>query len=213
MGERFIFGQGYENLADVEDQELRERAHTITVPLPHHVYEHSDSWIGDENRAILLCPGILQTGYYREVYAGIKRDFGDLPHAIFGRQPETVDDPAVLPYLSDSDLLKLYASAAVFIYPSDEPRHVHYSPVEAMVVGTPVLYRTGALIDTLAGSQLPGACSDTQEMRAKAQRLLDGDHALAEAIRTSQRAVVESFSIEVAAHQWADVLRPVGGIK
>jgi hypothetical protein len=213
MGERFIFGQGYSNLADVEDQEFRQSAHTITVPLPHHVYDHANTWTGDAKRAILLCPGILQTGYYREVYDGIKRDFGDLPHAIFGRQSEPIEDPAILPYLNDSDLIKLYASASVFIYPSTEPRHVHYSPVEAMVVGTPVLYRRGALIDSIAGSELPGACADTSEMRDKAKRLLSGDRGLAEAIRASQRAVVEAFSIDVAARQWAEALQPVRGMK
>lgn len=211
MGERFVFGQGYANLADVEGPEFRRRACTIAVPLPPHVYDCDNTWVGDADRAILLCPGILPTGYYRQAYEAIKRDFGDLPHAIFGRQSESVDDPAILPYLSDDDLLTLYASAPVFIYPSTEPRHVHYSPVEAMVIGTPVLYRRGALIDTIAGAKLPGACSDTNEMRAKAQGLLSGDRSLAEAIRAGQRRVVEAFSIDVAARQWAEVLRPERG--
>src|ERR1700712_2045635 len=34
MQNRFVFGQGYGNIADVEPPELRNRAHTITVPLP-----------------------------------------------------------------------------------------------------------------------------------------------------------------------------------
>jgi hypothetical protein len=213
MGERFVFGQGFSNLGEVETPEFRDRAHTITVPLPGYVYGYADTWVGDGEKSILLCPGILQTGYYRDIYEGIKRAFGDLPHAIFGRQVEPIDDPTVLPYLRDAELLRLYGSAPVFIYPSTERRHVHYSPLEAMVIGTPVLYRRGALIDALAGAQLPGACTDTDEMRAKAQALLAGDRALAEDIRASQHAVVETFSIELAARQWADVLAPDGVLR
>ena len=38
IGERFVFGQGYDNLAEVEAPELASRAHTIAVPLPAEAY-------------------------------------------------------------------------------------------------------------------------------------------------------------------------------
>jgi hypothetical protein len=210
MGERFVFGQGFANLADVEPTEFKDRAHTITVPLPPAIYDFAETWSTDASTAILLCPGISDSDYYLGIYNGIKRDFGDLPHVIFGRQSEPVDDPAVLPYLSDAELVSLYAAAPVFIYPSTEPRHVHYSPIEAMVIGTPVLYRRGALIDTIAGSELPGACADTGEMHAKARALLSGDRSLGDSIRASQQALVDEFSIDLAADQWAAALSQVG---
>jgi hypothetical protein len=206
LGERFVFGQGFKNLADGEVDELRRRAHTITVPLPPYIYEHAGTWSGRAPDAILLCPDISVSAHYEEIYVQIKRDFGDLPHVIFGGQPEPVDDPHVLPYLTDQGLMQLYASAPVFIYPSTEPRHVHYSPIEAMVIGTPVLYRRGALIDTLAGIELPGACADVDEMRAKARVLLAGDRALADAIRAPQGDVVREFSAATAARQWGQIL-------
>jgi hypothetical protein len=206
MGDRFVFGQGFRNLADVEDPVFRDRAHTITVPLPGTIYDHSDTWKGDGHSAVFLCPAIQRHGYYRVIYEGIKREFGDLPHVIFGRQSEPITDPAILPYLTDADLIALYARTPVFVYPSAEPRHVHYSPVEAMVVGTPVLYRAKALLDFLAGEAQPGACVDTAEMRAKAKALLAGDRALAEEIRDSQHALVKVFSVELAARQWSELL-------
>ena len=46
-----------------------------------------------------------------------------------------------------------------------------------------MLYRRGALTDILVeGADLAGACATTEEMHDKAQRLLAGDRALAEAI-------------------------------
>ncbi|HWD73836.1 MAG TPA: hypothetical protein VG371_01770 [Solirubrobacteraceae bacterium] len=133
MGDRFVFGQGYDNLAEIENAPLRTRRHTITVPLPERIFEAGDTWTGDGTAAIFICPGILDHVYYRERYDEIKRDFGDLPHAIFGRQATPVADPDVLPYLTDAGLGELYAQAPVFVYPSREARHVHYSPIEAMV--------------------------------------------------------------------------------
>jgi hypothetical protein len=207
LGDRFVFGQSFDNLAEGEVDELRRRAHTITVTLPPSIYEHAGTWTGEAAAAILLCPDIRASGHYALIYADIKRDFGDLPHVIFGGHAAPVDDdPHVLPYLTAQGLLQLYATAPVLIYPSTEPRHVRYSPIEAMIVGTPVLYRRGTLIDTLAGGELAGACADTDEMRTKAHALLAGDRALADAIRARQGDIVETFSTVRAARQWSQVL-------
>lgn len=207
-GRRFVWAQGYDNLADVEPPGLVRHAHTVTVPLPEHIYRYADTWRGGGGEAILLCPDIRMVGgYYKAIYDGIKRDFGDLPHRIFGRQVEDIPDPNLLRYLSLDRLMDVFATAPVFIYPSEEPRHIHYSPIEAMVVGTPVLYRRGALTDNITGgADLPGACATTEEMRDKALRLIAGDAALAEAIRATQQRVVDTFSMDLARRQWAAVL-------
>jgi hypothetical protein len=206
LGDRFVFGQGYANIAEVEDPPLPQRAHTITVPLPGWIYGHRDTWEGGGGNAVFLCPSIGIGGYYGDVYEAIKRDFGDLPHVIFGRQPVPVQDPAVRPYLTDDGLIALFRSAPVFVYPSTEPRHIHYSPLEAILVGTPVLYRRGTLTDVIAGSPLPGACADAAEMRDKARRLIAGDRALAEAVRATQGRILDPFASDLARNQWSAVL-------
>jgi glycosyltransferase involved in cell wall biosynthesis len=99
----------------------------------------------------------------------------------------------------------LYAAAPVFVYPSSEPRHLHYSPLEAMVIGTPVVYRQGSLLDQIAGKRLPGACADDEEMRSLARRLLAGDRALAEQVRAAQGPILEAFSADLARRQWQSV--------
>jgi hypothetical protein len=92
------------------------------------------------------------------------------------------------------------------MYPSPEPRHLHYSPLEAMVVGTPVLYLEGGLIDRLAGTRLPGACANVLEMKTKARRLIEADRALAETIRSDQVRMLETFAPEVLRRQWTAAL-------
>lgn len=212
-GPRYAFVQGYENLAEIEPATLAANPHTVTVPLPDRVFEDENTWRGGGEAAVFVCPGIEKEGYYRSVYEGIKQDFGDIPHVIFGRQIEPVDDPVILPYLSDAELTELYVKAPVFVYPSTEARHIHYSPIEAMVVGAPVLYKRGALSDILAGqADSPGACADSEEMRAKALRLIAGDADLANAIRAQQGKIVDTFRVELARRQWAAILQPGGNV-
>jgi hypothetical protein len=206
IGDRFVFAQGYDNLAEIEEEPLRSRGHTVTVPLPRGIYEHAAIWRGDGAEAILLCPAINDGAYYAAVYRSIKQAFGDLPHRIFGRQFGEITDPAVLPYLTDAELIALYARAPVFIYPSTEPRHIHYSPLEAMVVGTPVLYRRGTLLDQIAGTGSPGACEGDAELRAAATRLIAGDRELADQIRRSQARILANFSVDLARKQWESLL-------
>lgn len=206
-GSRYAFVQGYSNIAEIEPAGLAANAHTVTVPLADEFFRFENSWVGNGSNAIMVCPGIEKEGYYRDVYEGLKRDFGDIPHKIFGRQYVTIDDEAILPYLSDSELIDLYRQAPVFVYPSTEPRHIHYSPIEAMIVGTPVLYMKGSLSDIIASEgNMPGRCDGAIEMKEKALRLLQGNRALAEQIRSSQSLIVDSFRVKLAREQWAAVL-------
>ena len=75
-----------------------------------------------------------------------------------------------------------------------------------MIVGTPVLYQSGALLDRLAGEPLPGACRGLEEMRSKAAALAAGDAALSTAIRAAQQAIVATFSREAATEAWRSLL-------
>ena len=210
---KYIFVQGYFNLAEIEPPMLGLNAHTVTVPLPEKSFESEGTWLGGDDRAILVCPGIQKSGYYRNLYERIKCDFNDIPHRIFGRQYETIEDDTILPFLSDEGLIDLYRRAPVFIYPSVEARHVHYSPIEAMIVGTPVLYRRGSLIDLLmSGADLAGACADTDEIRDKAHRLLRGDVDLARTIQSEQCGVVGHFRVELARRQWSEILETPNAI-
>ena len=206
-GSRYAFVQGYPNIAEIEPAGLVANAYTVRIAVADEFFQFENSWVGRDGSAIMVCPGIEKDGYYRGVYQGLKRDFEGIPHKIFGKQYAKIDDGAILPYLSDSELVDLYRQAPVFIYPSTEPRHIHYSPIEAMIVGTPVLYMRGSLSDIIAGEgDMPGRCDDVVEMKQKALRLLQGDRLLAEQIRSSQSLIVDTFRVGLAREQWAAVL-------
>jgi len=209
-GNRFVFGQGFDALAEIEADCLKSRAHTITVPVPPYIWEKEGTWVGNENQCLFLCPNIVDSPYYKAIYEQIGAEFQALPYLIFGRQNIMPDDPHVLPYMSDLELLDLYARIKVFVYPSVEPRHVHYSPIEAMIVGAPVLFRKGGLLDSLGGNKQAGCCLNLDEMKAKASRLLSGEAGLLREIQEDQKQIVQNFSLELAKAQWSGLFSKHG---
>ncbi|MGD9713065.1 MAG: glycosyltransferase [Thermomicrobiales bacterium] len=209
MRSRFVFGQGFGNLAQIEDGRLAARAKTLPLAVPPLVWDRAGTWKGTQATVLLLCPNIRDSPYYARVYEGIKAEFGRFPHVIMGRQNIRPADPAVLPYMTDGELLDLYSRVAAFAYPSLEPRHVHYSPVEAMIVGCPVLYMKGGMLDFLAGNPLPGMCRTMDEMQDKIARLLESDVELRDAIIASQQSIVDTFSTDVSQSRWEEVLAPL----
>jgi hypothetical protein len=206
LGCRFVFAQAYDSLAEIEPEAIGRRARTVTVPLAPDIFELDNTWTGAGGHALFVCRDVARVSYYRSIYERIKTHFGDLPHRIFGYQSEPVDDPAVLPNLSDDEVNQAYADATVFAYPHAEPRHLHFSPLEAMVIGTPVLFLKDSMLDALAGKPLPGTCRDERDMRAKIERLLGGDRAFGEEIRAAQRPILDHFSADLAKRQWREAI-------
>jgi hypothetical protein len=206
LGERYVFGQAYPMLSEVEATPNASRAVTLPLPPPGWVLPAAGCWTGSGRGLLFLAPLINGAAYHRANYDTIKRNFSDLPHTIFGHQSGPVTDPAVLSSPGDAALLALYCSAAAFVYPSTEARHVHYSPIEAMIVGAPVLYHRGALLDRLAGEGLPGACQGLEDMHSKAAALAAGDATLSDAIREAQKAIIGTFSREAAGKAWKSLL-------
>lgn len=206
MGDRLVFGPSADGIADNEPPAVAARAVTLPLPPPGWALRAAGTWTGEERRLQFLCPLIATHPYYGALYRTIKANFGDLPHVIFGKQSAPVEDPCVLPMLSEDDLLDLYARSRAFLYLSREPRHLHYSPLEAMVVGAPVLYLRGSRLDIEAGTDLPGACGDLAEMRAKARDLLDDGGSLAREVRDGQKLILSRYSAEAARDAWRSVL-------
>lgn len=206
LRDRFVFGQAYDNISSVEGATLRSRAITLPLCAPSWVSPAAGNWHGSEPCVLFFCPMIATIPYYREIFDRIKRDFADVPHIIFGKQQSVVEDPTVRGNVSDSDLRDLYAACRLFVYPSVEERHLHYGPIEAMIVGAPVLYFKGTMLDTQAGGPTAGACTDIHEMRAKTFSLLSGDRALAREIQQSQQRVLSRFDSGRTRGAWAAVL-------
>jgi len=203
---RFWFGEGYDNLHEVEPEFLQERALYLPIGMPEDYARKATRWRGGDHRILLLCPTIRTSEYYGEVYADFKKHFGDLPHVIMGVQDVEVDDPAVTGYVSDEVMDQMMATCAALYYPSEEPRHVHYSPIEAAISGLPVIFHAGSLLDRMTGGSMLGRVESVQHARALIAQLLAGDADLVTRITAEQARLPVLFSDSYCADLWRSQL-------
>jgi hypothetical protein len=198
---RFWFGQAYPNLLDVEDDALAGRPLFLPVGLPESYYAAEGEWVGGRKAILFVCPNAVSNPYYAQLYREFKLNLGHLPHVIVGQQDVPVPDPSVLGFVSDDELQQLYRECAVMFYPSREQRHIHYSPVEAAIVGMPVVFFEESLLDVLGHRSIPGRVADYAEARALIAHTLE-DNAGARAMAAGQRVLAHSFSDEYCTATW-----------
>ena len=136
------------------------------------------------------------------MYKQFKKDFGDLPHVIVGEQDVPVPDTHVLGFVTDEELRRLYLNCAVLYYPSIEVRHVHYSPLEAVVNGMPIVFFKGSLLDRLCGNTTKGRVGSIAEARHLIEKILEGDSDLIGEIKKDQEKIVNKFSDAYCSQTW-----------
>lgn len=192
--ERLWFAQGYEQLQECEPPLLADRAIFLPFGLPASSWRHANCWNGSVKKILFMCRWVVSNRYYAFVYQQFKRDFGDLPHVIVGAQDIFVVDPNLVGYVSDDELQQLYLDCAVLYYPSREPRHVHYSPIEASIDGMPVVFYNDSLLGRLNERLTIGSVATTAQARSAMERILAGDQAFIDEVRREEQQIAYRFS-------------------
>ncbi|WP_245518423.1 glycosyltransferase [Mesorhizobium sp. M1C.F.Ca.ET.189.01.1.1] len=200
MGDRFWFGEAYQDLREVEDELIRRRSVYLPLGLPST--DVKEGWTGSDGRVFFVCPDIGFNPYYRAIFEEFTREFAGLPYAIGGSQPIAVADPNVLGFVPKEAHELNMRQMRVMFYHSREPRHVHYHPFEAVRAGMPLVFMADGMLDKLGGIGLPGRARTVAEARSKIQRLLQGDARLIDEIRTSQRVLLESMRPNSLENTW-----------
>lgn len=207
LGNRFYFSQTYDNLAKIEASVLQKRAIYMPIGLGSTA---KDKWQGGDKRFLFVGPKIKTNSYYRAVYEQFCKDFGDIPHVISGGQiiPVT-EDPTVTGFLPWDEYVYNMTHLSCMYYHSQNPRHLHYHPLEAIQYGMPLVYMAGGMLDHLGGDKLPGRCKTVAEARQKIQRLANGDRTFAEKIRNTQRCLLEPFTEEFCRPYWEEAMEKI----
>lgn len=197
---RFWLGEAYENLSEIEEEDIRKRA--IYLPLGMPDAGMNDQWEGGDSRILFVCPDIVANSYYRKIYEDFRRDFDDLPHAIGGAQSLKVDNTNVLGFLPLGEHQRNMRRMRAMFYHSREPRHIHYHPFEAVRAGMPLIFMGGGLLDRLGGRNLPGRAETIDEARALLKRLLGGDRRLIDSVRNTQPRLLEPMKADNCVEDW-----------
>ena len=208
LGNRFWFAECYRELAEVECDYVK--THTLFLPLGMKHATPLREWVGNEKKMLFVCPTIETNPYYHQVYRDFIRDCKGIPRVISGGQLQAVPyDPDVTGFMPDAEYEYAMTHLACMYYHSQEPRHVHYHPFEAVRYGMPLVFMAGGLIDSLGGANLPGRCKTVKEARQKVQRLIDGDKALIRRITESQEVLLKPFTKAYCKPYWMEGMRRV----
>jgi hypothetical protein len=207
---RFWFAAGYEQLKECEPPLFAERSLYLPIGLSPAFWNNANTWTGTQRRVLFFCPSIVKNPYHAAVYQQFKREFGDFPHLIAGKQEVPVDDPHVLGFVSDQELVDHYRSCSVLLYPSRERRHVHYSPVEANIVGTPIVFYDDTLLARICNRKVQGAVSSVAEARDLIKAILKGEDELITSLKKDQQGIAYFFSDEYCKRTWQKALAVIG---
>jgi hypothetical protein len=193
-GKRFSFASGYKQIAAAEPAFLASRSIYLPIGMPKEFDRCRNSWHGSDRRFFTVLPDIKSSAAATATYEAFKRHFGHIPHVIAGSQSEPVDDPNVIGFVSHEELISLFQSCAAYFSPSQNLRHVLYTPVEAAIIGQPVVCYDGTLLAQLIGAGGSGCAASPAEAAAILERLVCGDRELSRQIIISQQALVDQFS-------------------
>lgn len=202
ISERFWFGESYDHLHECEEAFFLERSLFLPIGLPDSFFTAARQWTGVDKKILFVCPNAVSDTYYATIYANFKRDFGDLPHVIVGTQDVPMSDPHVLGFVSDEELKRLYLECAVLYYHSNEMRHLHYSPVEAVINGMPIVFFKGSLLDRMGNNMTKGRVSTIEEARSLVERILADDRPLIDELTESQQTIAYHFSDAYCSVEW-----------
>jgi hypothetical protein len=207
---RFWFAAGYEQLEECEPPLLAERSLYFPIGLSPAFWRNANTWTGTQRLLLFCCPLIVNIPYQAALYKQFKREFGDFPYLIVGRQDIPVDDPHVLGFVSDQELVGLYKSCSVLLYPFHERRHVHYSPVEANVVGMPIIFYDDCLLARICNRKVQGAVSSVAEARDLIKAILKEERDLITSLKKDQQDIAYLFSDEYCKRIWQKSLATCG---
>lgn len=194
------------NIAPVIDNEpkwLRRQFIYLPAGLPGDLYRQQDQWHGKQKKIFFVCPRINSNPYYTNVYRDFKKLFGDLPYSIAGAQFGKIsNDPSITGYLEQDEYSELFKSHRLMYYHSQEERHLHYHPLEAILYGMPLIFMAGGVLEYLARKKLPGCCSTPEEARIKVQRILNGDTTFTDEVIASQKIILHEFDTKHVEDVW-----------
>ena len=210
---RFYLGVAYRQIIPNETPFFQKRSVFLPLGMPQSIWKNENTWVGGGDKIMFVCPSI-ENPYYNDIYNSFKKNFGDLPHLIFGAQSrEYPDDKSIVGFLGRSEFDKYMQTLPVMFYHSTEPRHLHYHPLEAICYGMPVIFMAGGILQDFGGNDQPGLCHTLADAHDKLSRILNGDTDLIASILSHQKKILDEVSDDFILNVWRENFTLVTGDK
>lgn len=201
MGDRFFFAAIFPEIAENEKY-FKDRLLWTPLGVPDSFWRNQNTWCGGGEYLLAYFPDFKTVKYYEKKYEEFISLFSTQPYKVMGRQSETPSDSNVLGYLDDQEIHSVYQNCSAYTYTSDEKRHLHYTPIEAMIIGAPVLFNKHSILSSMFQGDAPGAYGSAEAARKLASRLVANDSSLIQEIKKSQEQVLKRQEFDWCCKQW-----------
>ena len=195
--DNFHFLPHAQETLDDEEPWLAARATVVPYWLSGDVLTRREAWRQSaatrRPSVALACPNITHA-YYGAHFKYLKRYFEERCFRYYGVQLVPNADLNVVGTLPRDEQLGSMAEESGFLYTYRERDVCYLPPIEMMLMGGPVLYLSGSLLDRYGDGTGPGRVVDEAAAGVQAKRLIRGDAALADDIIESQAAVAYRYT-------------------
>lgn len=124
--------------------------------------------------------------YYFDIYKTFISNFRDIKYLIFGKDNEAVAaNQNIVNNLPDDKFYSAIAECSCMYYHGIEPRHLHYHPLEAIVIGIPIIFHRESLLSGYLYDS-PGKCNNIEDALIKIKRIIANDKSFIEDILCKQ---------------------------
>jgi FkbM family methyltransferase len=195
--ENFIFMPHASEAVLSEENWFRENELVVPYCLTDDIFGHQDSWsrpsaFGGE--VALTCPNIANP-FFGEHYQFLKKHYDKHFFRFYGVQTSVLNDDAVVGTLPRRELIERWRNVACYIYTYDDPQVCYLPPIEMMVIGVPVLFVAGSLLDKyFAGINTPARFRTPQEALHLCEQIRNGNEQLIDAILVFQKDVRKRYA-------------------
>ena len=176
---------------------LVQKAIEVPYWVEDDVFQLENTWNSENTKQNigLLCPNI-KNAYYASHYKYLQSHFKKKFYKIFGVQKEEEKDKWIVGTLDRKILLEEFKMLCGFQYTYGEKNTCYLPPIEAAIIGVPLLYPKGSLISKYIGPGAPGEWKDEGEANYLAKRLLHKDMDFINQVLAAQSVVKDLYRKE-----------------
>lgn len=199
---KYIFS--YQEIIDFEKNKDNffndENSYYIPLGVPNSIFDnYENTYNNHTDKFVFVCSKINKCGYYTGIYNNFNNliDKNNFDFIILGKNNEKIQDidNRIFNNLSDKEYYLHMAKSKAMYYHSKEQRHLHYHPLEAIIIGLPIIFHSENLLSSYLTNS-PGKCYTDNEVIEKLNRIKNNDLEFINSIIEYQNLIKNKFKIE-----------------
>ena len=173
-----------------------DNSYIIPLGVPDNIIKYKNTYNPIINKVCFICSKINICPYYTNIYKNFITNFKDkYDYVLLGKNNETLNDNNKLNNLNDENYYKKISECKLMYYHSTEPRHLHYHPLEGIVIGIPIIFYNESLLSSYLNNS-PGKCNNINEVYNKINKILNNDIEFINSIINEQNKVISILEMK-----------------